>query len=85
MRVRAISGARTLTLGHTGAAEVICSVARLVTQSPLKGHFIWLDVSYEEARRLAERAPAPLDVFMELSRTSSIAYCKADDLAEVEN
>lgn len=66
------------------AAEVICSVALLGTQSPLKGYFVWLDLAHEEAQRLAGRSPARLDVFMELSPRSSLAYCTEADYGEAQ-
>ncbi len=73
-----VAGALTLE----ESAEVLCSVARVVTQKPLKGYFLWLDVGYGEARRLCAESPARLDVFLDTGPTSSVAYCAAGDLAE---
>lgn len=79
--VTAAYAAGALTLEES--AELLCSVARVVTQRPLKGYFIWLGVGYEEARRLCAESPAELDVMIDTGPRSSIIYCTSADFAEV--
>ena len=74
-----VAGALTLE----ESVEVLCSSARLVTQQPRKGYFIWFDMAYGEARRLVAECPARLDVFLDAGPGSSIAYCMSEDFAEV--
>ncbi|HEX7956339.1 MAG TPA: acyltransferase domain-containing protein, partial [Pyrinomonadaceae bacterium] len=81
--VAAAYAAGALTLEES--AEVLCSVALVVTQRPLKGHYIWFDLAYAEALRLSAECPARLDVFIDTSPCSCIAYCTSEDLAEVRS
>jgi glycosyltransferase involved in cell wall biosynthesis len=36
---------------------VACSISHLVTQKPSRGHFLWLDVNFDKARRLGRLIP----------------------------
>jgi len=66
------------------SAAVSCSVARLLTQKPLEGHFVWLDVDFERALQLCRMSPAKLDVFLEISPISSLAYCTSTDFPDIQ-
>jgi cytochrome P450 len=80
--IAAAYAAGALSLEESTA--VACSVAWLVTQRPLKGHFITIDVEFEKALKLSQQSPARLDINLEVSPVATMGYCTAEDLAEVQ-
>lgn len=80
--ISAAYAAGALTLEES--AEVLCSVASVVTQRPRKGYYVWFDMDYDEARRLGAESRAPLEVTIDTGPSSSIGYCTSEDFAEVE-
>ncbi|MET0624931.1 MAG: cytochrome P450 [Pyrinomonadaceae bacterium] len=80
--IAAAYAAGALTLEE--AAEVVCSVAHLVTEKPSQGYFLWLDVGFDEALRLSRKSPARLEVVVDLSPVESLAYCPSAEFADVQ-
>ena len=80
--IAAAYAAGALTLEE--AAEVACSVSHLVTEKPSQGHYLWLDVNFDEALRLGRKSPARLEVIVDLSPRESLAYCSSAGLADVQ-
>ncbi len=64
---------------------LVCSVARLVTQRALKGHFITLNVEFEKAVALSQQCRPRFDISLEVSPVATMGYCTADDLAELQS
>lgn len=81
--IAAAYAAGALSLEESTA--VACSVARLVTQRALKGHFITVNVEFEKAIELSQQSPARLDINLEVSPVATMGYCTADDLSDVEH
>jgi cytochrome P450 len=80
--IAAAYAAGALSLEESTA--VACSVAWLVTQRALKGHFITMDLEFEKGVKLSQQSPARLDINLELSPVATMGYCTADDLADVQ-
>ena len=66
------------------AVEVACSVSHLVTRKPAKGHFLWLDIDFDKALRLASVSPAKFEVVVDLSPLSSLVYCASAESANLQ-
>jgi len=66
------------------AAEVACSISHLVTQKPSKGHFLWLDVNFDKARRLGRLSPAGFELVVDLSPVSSLVFCAAPEFEDLK-
>lgn len=79
------AGYATGALSFEDSAAVACSVAHLVTQAPLRGHSFTLGLNFEKALLLSRRAPARLEIAMDLSPVSALAYCTSEDFAIMES
>jgi len=67
------------------STAIACSVAWLVTQRALKGHFIILDLDFDRAVQISRQSPARFDINLEVSPVATMGYCTDTDLADVQH
>jgi len=80
--IAAAYSAGALTLEESAA--VACSVAWLVTQRALKGHFITLEAEFDVAVQLSQKSQSRLHINLEISPVTTLGYCTATDFADVQ-
>src|SRR5258705_2352308 len=70
--IAAAYSAEALSLEESTA--VACSVAWLVTQRALKGHFITLEAEFDVAVQLSQKSHSRLDINLEISPVTTLGY-----------
>ncbi len=81
--IAAAYAAGALSLEESTA--IACSVAWLVTQTPLPGSFMMLALGFEKALQLSQQSPAHLSINLEFSPISTMGYSAAADASAVQN
>jgi cytochrome P450 len=66
------------------SAAVACSISRLVTHRALTGRFLKISADLDTMTNLGRASLAPLDLCVEFSPATTLAYCAESDLDEIK-